>query len=121
MTGPTVSLTGPNGATTGPIPLDTFTAGLRPPMKETPQDEAVREKTYRVVADELRSFIERFETLAEEKAAIGDQQKAVMAEAKARGYDTKALRRLIALRKRHAEDIAEEEAVLQLYREALGM
>nr|WP_238394061.1 DUF2312 domain-containing protein [Rhodovulum sulfidophilum] len=90
-------------------------------MKETPQDEAVREKTYRVVADELRGFIERFETLAEEKAAIGDQQKAVMAEAKARGYDTKALRRIIALRKRHAEDIAEEEAVLQLYREALGM
>ncbi|ANB36183.1 hypothetical protein A6024_11770 [Rhodovulum sulfidophilum] len=90
-------------------------------MKETAEDEAVREKTYRVVADELRGFIERFETLAEEKAAIGDQQKAVMAEAKARGYDTKALRRLIALRKRHAEDIAEEEAVLQLYREALGM
>ncbi|WP_081381149.1 DUF2312 domain-containing protein [Rhodovulum sulfidophilum] len=90
-------------------------------MKETAEDEAVREKTYRVVADELRGFIERFETLAEEKAAIGDQQKAVMAEAKARGYDTKALRRLIALRKRHADDIAEEEAVLQLYREALGM
>ncbi|OLS50390.1 DUF2312 domain-containing protein [Rhodovulum sulfidophilum] len=90
-------------------------------MKETPQDEAVREKTYRVAADELRGFIERFETLAEEKAAIGDQQTAVMAEAKGRGYDTKALRRLIALRKRHAEDIAEEEAVLQLYREALGM
>ncbi|ANB36219.1 hypothetical protein A6024_14350 [Rhodovulum sulfidophilum] len=90
-------------------------------MKETAEDEAVRNRTYRVVADELRGFIERFETLAEEKAAIGDQQKAVMAEAKARGYDTKALRRLIALRKRHADDIAEEEAVLQLYREALGM
>ncbi|MBL3598088.1 DUF2312 domain-containing protein [Rhodovulum sulfidophilum] len=90
-------------------------------MKETAEDEAVREKTYRVVADELRGFIERFETMAEEKAAIGDQQKAVMAEAKARGYDTKALRRIIALRKRHAEDIAEEEAVLQLYLEALGM
>ncbi|WP_414898989.1 DUF2312 domain-containing protein [Rhodovulum sp. YEN HP10] len=90
-------------------------------MKETAEDEAVRNRTYRVVADELRGFIERFETLVEEKAAIGDQQKAVMAEAKARGYDTKALRRLIALRKRHAEDIAEEEAVLQLYREALGM
>ncbi|WP_237399146.1 DUF2312 domain-containing protein [Rhodovulum sulfidophilum] len=90
-------------------------------MKETAADEAVREKTYRVAADELRGFIERFEALAEEKAAIGDQQKEVMAAAKARGYDTKALRRLIALRKRHAEDIAEEEAVLQLYREALGM
>ncbi|MBL3598170.1 DUF2312 domain-containing protein [Rhodovulum sulfidophilum] len=90
-------------------------------MKETAEDEAVREKTYRVVADELRGFIERFETLAEEKAQIGDQQKEVMAAAKARGYDTKALRRIIALRKRYAEDIAEEEAVLQLYREALGM
>ena len=44
-----------------------------------------------------------------------------MAEAKARGYDTKVLRKVIALRKRDADDIAEEEAVLEMYKEALGM
>ena len=44
-----------------------------------------------------------------------------MAEAKARGYDIKALRRIIAMRKKHPEDIAEEESVVELYREVLGM
>ncbi|MEL6601143.1 MAG: GapR family DNA-binding domain-containing protein, partial [Pseudomonadota bacterium] len=52
---------------------------------------------------------------------IADQQKEVMAEAKARGFDTKALRQLIALRKKDPEQISEEEAVLQLYREALNI
>ena len=44
-----------------------------------------------------------------------------MAEAKGRGYDTKAMRKLIALRKKTADEIAEEEAILEMYREALGM
>lgn len=77
--------------------------------------------SYRVTADELRQFIERFEQMEAEKKDIADQQKEVMAEAKARGYDTKILRKVIALRKRDADDIAEEEAVLSLYCEALGM
>jgi uncharacterized protein (UPF0335 family) len=54
-------------------------------------------------------------------ADIADQQKEVMAEAKARGYDTKVMRKVIALRKREPDDIAEEEAVLEMYKEALGM
>lgn len=91
------------------------------PMKESEADFAVRERVYRVTADELRSFVERYERLDVEKAEIADQQKDVIAEAKARGYDARALRRLIALRKRDAADLAEEEAVLQLYREALGV
>ncbi|RMD92596.1 MAG: DUF2312 domain-containing protein [Alphaproteobacteria bacterium] len=79
----------------------------------------VRERTYRVAASELRSFVERYERLEAEKKDISDAQKEVMSDAKARGYDTKALRKLIALRKRDPDEVAEEEAVLALYREAL--
>lgn len=77
--------------------------------------------SYRVTADELRQFIERYERLEAEKKDLADQQREVMAEAKARGYDTKVMRTLIALRKRDKDDIAEEEAVLQMYLEAMGM
>jgi len=77
--------------------------------------------SYRVTADELRQFIERIERLDAEKKDIAEQQKEVMAEAKGRGYDTKVMRKLVALRKRDSNDIAEEEAVLEMYKEALGM
>lgn len=77
--------------------------------------------TYSVTADELRQFIERYEHLEAEKKDIADQQKEVMAEAKGRGYDTGALRKIIAIRKRKPDDIAEEEAVLDVYKAALGM
>ena len=77
--------------------------------------------TYRVAADELRQFIERFERLEMEKKDIADQQKEVMAEAKGRGYDTKVMRKIVALRRRDQSDIAEEEAVLDMYKQALGM
>ena len=76
---------------------------------------------FAVTADELRQFIERFEHLEAEKKDITDQQKEVMAEAKGRGYDTKVLRKIIALRKRSSDEIAEEEAVIDLYKTALGM
>lgn len=75
----------------------------------------------RVTADELRQFIERYERLEQEKKDIADSQKEVMAEAKARGYDVKVMRKVVALRKRDKDDIAEEEAVLEMYMEALGM
>lgn len=77
--------------------------------------------SYRVTAGELRQFIERIERLDQEKRDLAEQQKEVMAEAKSRGYDTKVMRKLIALRKRDPDDISEEEAVLELYKEALGM
>ena len=77
--------------------------------------------TYRVTADELRQFIERIERLDQEKKDIAEQQKEVMAEAKGRGYDTKIIRKVIALRKREPDDIAEEEAIMDMYKEALGM
>ena len=77
--------------------------------------------SYRVAADELRQFVERFENLEIEKRNIADQQKEVMAEAKNRGYDTKIMRKLVVLRKRDLQDLAEEEAILSMYRSALGM
>ncbi len=81
----------------------------------------ITQDAYSVTADELRQFIERYEHLEAEKKDITDQQKEVMAEAKGRGYDTKVLRKIIAMRKRKPDEIAEEEAVLELYKAALGM
>ena len=76
---------------------------------------------YNVTADELRQFIERFEQLESEKKDVAEQQKELMAEAKGRGYDTKVMKKVVALRKRKPDDIAEEEAVLEMYKQALGM
>jgi uncharacterized protein (UPF0335 family) len=87
---------------------------------EAQMDDQV-DSSYRVTADELRQFVERYERLEIEKKDIADQQKEIMAEAKGRGYDTKVLRKIVALRKRDMNDIAEEEAVLAMYKEALGM
>jgi uncharacterized protein (UPF0335 family) len=76
---------------------------------------------YNVTADELRQFVERFEQLESEKKDVTEQQKELMAEAKGRGYDTKVMKKVIALRKRKPDEIAEEEAVLDMYKAALGM
>ncbi len=83
--------------------------------------DEVSDATTTVAAAELRQFIERFERLEAEKKDIADAQKEVMAEAKGRGYDTKVMRKVIAIRKRDANDLAEEEAVLDMYKSALGM
>ena len=77
--------------------------------------------TYSVTADELRQFIERAETLAAEKKDVAEQEKELFAEAKGRGYDTKVMRKVIALRKRKPDEIAEEEAIMEMYKTALGM
>ncbi len=76
---------------------------------------------YAITADELRQFIEQYEQLDAEKRDIAERQKEVMAEAKGRGYDTKVIRKVIALRKRDKNDLAEEEAILEMYKAALGM
>ena len=72
-------------------------------------------------AEEIRSFVERYEQLEIEKKAITDGMKEIMAEAKGRGFDVKALKKIIALRKRDRDDVAEEEAILDMYKAALGM
>lgn len=77
--------------------------------------------TYRVSAEELRQIIEYYEHLDARKKDLSDEQKEVMGQAKARGYDTKILKMIIALRKKDPEDVAEQEAILQLYRDALGV
>lgn len=79
------------------------------------------DQAYSVAADELRQFIEQYEQLEAEKKDITERQKEVMAEAKARGYDTKVMKKIVALRKRDRDDIAEEEAILEMYKSALGM
>lgn len=79
------------------------------------------ESSYRVTGDELRKFIERIERLDAEKKDLIEQQKEVMSEAKGRGYDTRIIRKLIGMRKRDQADIAEEEAILDMYKQALGM
>lgn len=74
-----------------------------------------------VAQDQLRSFVERIERLEEEKKTISDDIKDVYAEAKGNGFDTKVLRRVISLRKQDADERSEQEAILDLYMQALGM
>ena len=74
-----------------------------------------------IAAAQLRSIVERIERLEEEKKAIAVDIKDVYGEAKANGYDTKALRKIVALRKKDANEREEEEAILELYKNALGM
>ncbi len=71
--------------------------------------------------DEIRQFVERYEAREAQKKDLGEEMKEVMAEAKGRGYDVKILKKIIAIRKRDKDDIAEEEAILELYKQALGM
>lgn len=77
--------------------------------------------SYNVTAAELRQFIERIEQLEAEKKDIAEQIREVYAESKSRGYDAKCLRQIVNIRKRDKDDIAEEEAVLEMYKAALGM
>ena len=74
-----------------------------------------------VAGDQLRAFVERIERLEEEKKVIGDDIKEVYAEAKGTGFDAKILRKLISLRKKQPQEREEEEAILDLYMQALGM
>jgi uncharacterized protein (UPF0335 family) len=84
-------------------------------------DDITQDTAQTVAAGQLRSFIERIERLEEEKKTIADDIKDVFAEAKGTGFDTKALRTLIRLRKKDQAEREEEEAILDLYKAALGM
>jgi uncharacterized protein (UPF0335 family) len=74
-----------------------------------------------IAGDQLRSFIERIEVLESEKAGYTSDIRDLYAEAKGQGFDTKAMRRIIALRKLDAAEQREPEAVLATYMQALGM
>jgi uncharacterized protein (UPF0335 family) len=71
--------------------------------------------------DQLKAFVERIERLEEEKKAISDDIRDVYAEAKGNGYDVKALRSVVRLRKQDKHERAEQEAILETYLHALGM
>ena len=74
-----------------------------------------------VAAGQLRAIVERIERLEEEKKEVAGQIKEVYEEAKGNGFDVKTLRKVIALRKKKPEERSEEEAMLDLYLNALGM
>ncbi|MDH3668151.1 MAG: DUF2312 domain-containing protein [Paracoccaceae bacterium] len=74
-----------------------------------------------VAVGQLRALIERIERLEEEKKEVAEQIKEVFAEAKANGFDTRTIRKVIGLRKKPTEERQEEEALLDLYMSALGM
>lgn len=79
------------------------------------------ETSQTVAAGQLRAFIERIERLDEEAKTIGDDKKEVFAELKATGFDKKAVKAIIRLRKQDQAERLEEEAILDLYKAALGM
>jgi len=83
--------------------------------------DEITESSQTVAAGQLRAFIERIERLEEEKKTISDDIKEVFAEAKGNGFDTKAMRTIIRLRKKDQAEREEEEAMLDLYLSALGM
>eukprot|EP01037_Dinobryon_pediforme_P006989 gene6989-7058_t len=74
-----------------------------------------------VAAEELKQFVERVERLEEEKKAIADDIKEVYGEMKSRGYDTKVVRKVVAIRKQDHAERQEQEAILDLYLNALGI
>ncbi len=74
-----------------------------------------------ITAGRLRSFIERVERLEEEKAALTADIREVYSEAKSDGFDTKIMRQIVRMRKIDSQDRQEQEAILDLYKSALGM
>ncbi|MBA4034447.1 MAG: hypothetical protein C0480_07595 [Bradyrhizobium sp.] len=79
------------------------------------------EPATRFAKDQLKAIIERIERLEEEKKTISDDIRDVYAEAKGNGYDTKALRTIVRMRKQDANERAEQETILETYMQALGM
>lgn len=74
-----------------------------------------------IAAEQLRSYIERIERLEEEKAGLAADIRDIYAEAKGTGFDTKIMRQILRLRKLEKEDRQEQEELLDLYKQALGM
>ena len=83
--------------------------------------EDAEQTAHRFAKDQLKAFVERVERLEEEKKAISDDIKDVYAEAKGNGFDVKALRAVVRLRKQDVNERKEQEAILETYLHALGM
>ena len=89
------------------------TKGTSPPSDDT--------EVGGIAADRLRSIIERVERLEEEKKALSSDIKDIMAEAKSAGFDVAVIRKILAMRRQEPADVEEQDALLDLYRRALGM
>jgi uncharacterized protein (UPF0335 family) len=85
------------------------------------KEERNEEPATRFAKDHLKAFVERIERLEEEKKAIADDIRDVYAEAKGTGFDVKALRTIVRLRKQDADERKEHDAILETYMHALGM
>jgi uncharacterized protein (UPF0335 family) len=94
--------------------------GMPAPEPE-PNDQPLSDAAAGFATAQLKSFIERIERLEEEKKTIADDIKDVFAEAKGSGFDTKALRAILRIREQDADQLAEHEAIVDLYKQALGM
>lgn len=94
--------------------------GRARPNRRT-RDDDITDSRKTLAAGQLRAFIERIERLEEDKKTVADDIKEVYAEMKGTGFDTKAVRTIIRLRKKHQAERQEEEAILDLYMSALGM
>jgi uncharacterized protein (UPF0335 family) len=90
-------------------------------MTDTPGEGHNSDASFRFAKDQLKAFIERIEKMEEEKKAIASDIRDIYAESKANGYDVKALRKIIALRKIEPDARQEQEAILETYMHALGM
>lgn len=100
--------------------MNEISDGFSSRMKQTLADKQVIERMITANGQELLSFIERLEADEASKREAAENQKETMAEAKARGYDTKAIRAIIKRRKMRPDDLAEFEAVVELYIAAIG-
>ena len=90
-------------------------------MSEQPAHAVSDEPATKFAKDQLKAIIERIERLEEEKKTISDDIRDVYAEAKGNGFDVKALRTIIRMRKQDANERAEQETILETYMQALGM
>lgn len=88
---------------------------------QTASAAVASERANRFAKDHLKAFVERVERLEEEKKALSDDIRDVYAEAKANGFDVKALRQVVKLRKQDVDERKEQEAILETYLQALGM
>jgi uncharacterized protein (UPF0335 family) len=86
-----------------------------------PIETSTRAKAGAVAADVLKSYIERIERLEEEKKALSGDIREIYAEAKGNGFEPRVMRKLVSLRRMKAADREEEEALMEVYRAAVGV
>lgn len=86
-----------------------------------PENEAREAEVRGIAADRLRSIVERAENLISERKSLGDDLKDLMLEAKGNGFEPKAIRAIIKIRAQDADEVEQQESLLDVYRRALGM